>query len=303
MKLSELVRAERVVVPLESTTLAQAALALVERVTATGAVDDPDKLRSRVQEGRGEDMVMLGDRAFLTHYRTDAVLELVVAVGVAAGPIPRDEHDAESPQARLIVLIVAPPRQAARYLQVLGAFSRLLSRPEVVEAWLAAASAAEVAGLPALGEIEIAPHLAVRDVMTIRPHTTRPDAVLRDAARDMVRAGVGGLPVVDADGMLVGMLSERELMRHMLTNAVFLGGGRGGAHGESARHAAGADHARRTVRDVMTRQVLCVSPDQPLAEVASVMSNKDVERVPVVRDGRLVGFLTRGDIVRKLIGS
>ena len=61
--------------------------------------------------------------------------------------------------------------------------------------------------------------------------------------------------------------------------------------------------ARRTVRDVMTRQVLCVSPDQPLAEVASLMTNKDVDRVPVVQEGRLVGFLTRSDIVRKLIGS
>jgi CBS domain-containing protein len=58
----------------------------------------------------------------------------------------------------------------------------------------------------------------------------------------------------------------------------------------------------RTVRDVMTRQVLCVGPEQPAAEVAALMSNKDVERVPVVREGRLVGFLTRGDIVRKLIG-
>ncbi len=300
MKLSDLVRAERVVTPLEATTLASAASVLIERVATTGAVDDPDKLHARLEEGRGEDIVMLGDRAFLTHCRSDAVLELVVAVGVAATPIPRDEHDAESQQARLIVLIVAPPRQAARYLQVLGAFSRLLSRPDVVEAWLSAATAAEIVALPALGEIEIAPHLAVRDVMTIRPHTTRPDVVLRDAARDMVRAGVGGLPVVDADGMLVGMLSERELMRHMLNSAAFLGGGRGG-RAEVSRF--GADHTRRTVRDVMTRQVLCVSPDQPLAEVASVMSNKDVERVPVVRDGRLVGFLTRGDIVRKLIGS
>ncbi|HEV2179718.1 MAG TPA: CBS domain-containing protein [Gemmatimonadaceae bacterium] len=300
MKLSDLVRAERVVTPLEATTLASAASVLIERVAATGGVDDPDKLRARLEEGRGEDIVMLGDRAFLTHCRSDAVMELVVAVGVAAAPIPRDEHDAESQQARLIVLIVAPPRQAGRYLQVLGAFSRLLSRPDVVEAWLSAAAPADIVALPALGEIEIAPHLAVRDVMTIRPHTTRPEAVLRDAARDMVRAGVGGLPVVDADGMLVGMLSERELMRHMLNSAAFLGVARGG-HGEPSRH--GADNTRRTVRDVMTRQVLCVSPDQPLAEVASVMSNKDVERVPVVRDGRLVGFLTRGDIVRKLIGS
>ena len=300
MKLSDLVRAERVVTPLEATTLAAAASVLIQRVAATGGVDDPEKLHARLEEGRGEDIVMLGDRAFLTHCRSDAVLELVVAVGVAAAPIPRDEQDSESQQARLIVLIVAPPRQAARYLQVLGAFSRLLSRSDVVEAWLAAATPAEIAALPALGEIEIAPHLAVRDVMTIRPHTTRPEAVLRDAARDMVRAGVGGLPVVDADGMLVGMLSERELMRHMLNSAAFLGVSRGG-RAEPSRH--GADHTRRTVRDVMTRQVLCVSPDQPLAEVASVMSNKDVERVPVVRDGRLVGFLTRGDIVRKLIGS
>ena len=303
MKLSDLVRAERVVTPLEATTLASAALVLVERITATGVVDDPDKLRRRVEEGRGEDIVMLGDRAFLTHYRSDAVLDLVAAVGVAASPIARDEADAESQQARLIVLIVAPPRQAGRYLQVLGAFSRLLSRPDVVEAWLSAGTPAEIAALPALGEIEIAPHLSVRDVMTIRPHTTRPETALREAARDMVRAGVGGLPVVDADGMLVGMLSERELMRHMLTNSAFLGGARGGARSEPAWHGTASEHTRRTVRDVMTRQVLCVSPDQPLAEVASVMSNKDVERVPVVRDGRLVGFLTRGDIVRKLIGS
>ncbi|MGH7649104.1 MAG: CBS domain-containing protein [Gemmatimonadaceae bacterium] len=301
MKLSDLVRAERVVTPLDATTLAGAALVLVERIAATGVVDDPDKLRSRVEEGRGEDIVMLGDRAFLTHYRSDTVVELVAAVGVAASPIARDEADAESQQARLIVLIVAPPRQAARYLQVLGAFSRLLSRPDVVEAWLSAETPADIAALPALGEIEIAPHLAVGDVMAVLPRTTRPETALREAARDMVRAGVGGLPVVDADGMLVGMLSERELMRHMLASAAFLGGGRGGR--EPARHGAPSDHARHTVRDVMTRQVLCVSPDQPLAEVASVMSNKDVERVPVVRDGRLVGFLTRGDIVRKLIGS
>ena len=53
----------------------------------------------------------------------------------------------------------------------------------------------------------------------------------------------------------------------------------------------------------MTRQVLCVAPDQPLAEVASLMLNKDVDRVPVVKEDRLVGFLTCGDIVRTLIGS
>jgi CBS domain-containing protein len=94
-------------------------------------------------------------------------------------------------------------------------------------------------------------------------------------------------------GRVIGMLSQRELLQHMLTSYLQRG----------APTPPGADARGKTVRDVMTRQVLCVSPEQPLAEVASMMTNKDVDRVPVVREGRLVGFLTRGDIVRKLIGS
>ncbi|MGI9076589.1 MAG: CBS domain-containing protein, partial [Gemmatimonadaceae bacterium] len=94
---------------------------------------------------------------------------------------------------------------------------------------------------------------------------------------------------------LVGMLSERELMRHLLGS--YLQGG------PLSRAAPGIANARRSVRDAMTRQVLCVAPEQPLAEVASIMTNKDVEGVPVVRNGRVVGFLTRGDIIRKLIGT
>jgi len=138
--------------------------------------------------------------------------------------------------------------------------------------------------------------------VTERPRSVAPDTALRDAALDMVRAGVAGLPVVEADGRVVGMLSQRELLQHLLTKYLARGGAaRPSGGGEATAQA--SDTRTRQVRDVMTRQVLCVSPDQPVAEVAAMMTNKDVDRVPVVRDGRLVGFLTRGDIVRKLIGS
>jgi CBS domain-containing protein len=143
-------------------------------------------------------------------------------------------------------------------------------------------------------EYEIADQLLVRDLMTERPCTTTPDTPLRKAARELIRTGLGGLPVVDHDNRFLGMLSERELMRHLLATEVLSDG--------TSRHAPAVLRDERTVRDVMTRQVLCVAPEQPAAEVAALMSNKDVERVPVVREGKLVGFLTRGDIVRKLIG-
>jgi CBS domain-containing protein len=108
----------------------------------------------------------------------------------------------------------------------------------------------------------------------------------------MVRHRIGGLPVVDDNGQLIGMLGERELIRTLV----------GALQGARAQPQPDESKPQATVRDAMTRQVLSVSPDQPLAEVTSIMTNKDVDHVPVVRDGRVVGILTRGDIVRKLIG-
>jgi CBS domain-containing protein len=298
MRLTELLRADRVMIPLEQRSLPDAIWALVEMLATTGVVSEPEALRARIAEGRGEDLVVQSGRAFIAHYRTESAQELGIAIGVAAEGIARDVGDGEAREeqcARLVIVVLAPPRMAGRYLQALGAFSRVLSRQVVVDHVLAAQSANDILTLPMLHDVELAPQLSVRELMTESPRSTRSDTLLRDAARDMVRSGIGALPVIDTDGLLVGMLSERELMRHMLSLASI--------NGSNPRPQSGVERARRTVRDVMTRQVLCVSPDQPLAEVASLMTNKDVDRVPVVEEGRLVGFLTRSDIVRKLIGS
>lgn len=297
MRLTELLRADRIVIPLEQRSLPDAIWALVERLAATGVVSDPEALRARIAEGRGEDLVAQSGRAYIAHYRTEAALDLGIAIGMAADAIAREAHDGEAAEqcARVVVVLLAPPRMAGRYLQALGAFSRILSRPVMVDHILAAPTAEALMSIRLLHEVELAPQLSVRELMTESPRSTRADTLLRDAARDMVRSGIGALPVIDSDGILVGMLSERELMRHMLSLASI--------NGSIPRPQSGVERARRTVRDVMTRQVLCVSPDQPLAEVASLMTNKDVDRVPVVEEGRLVGFLTRSDIVRKLIGS
>jgi CBS domain-containing protein len=155
-------------------------------------------------------------------------------------------------------------------------------------------SAEAVAALPAFAEYEVPEQLLVRDLMTEGPRTTGPDVPMDRAARELMDSGLGAMPVVDAERRLLGMLSERELMRHLLATEVF---------SDRAPRPAAPGAQAKTVRDIMTRQVLCVGPEQPVAEVAALMSNKNVERVPVVREGMLVGFLTRGDIVRKLIGS
>jgi CBS domain-containing protein len=276
-------------------TLDAARTALLERLAASGAIEDLERLQVRVAEERGEDMVAIADRAFLLHYRTDTATSLKVAIGVCRDGIRRELDDGAEQRAPVVVVVVGPPRTAARLLQVVRAFGRLLPKEEAIAALLDAPSPEAVVSLPMFSEYEIPEQLLVRDLMTERPRTTTPDVLLRRAARELTQSGLGALPVVDEEQRLLGMLSERELMRHLLATEVLSDG--------SSRPASPSLQGTKTVRDVMTRQVMCVAPEQPVAEVAALMTNKDVERVPVVREGRLVGFLTRGDIVRKLIGS
>lgn len=295
MRLADFLAPSRTLVPLDVDTLDAARAALLDRLAASGAVADLESLRGRVEEERGEDMVAIADCAFLLHYRTDTAAALQAAIGVTQSGVRRAFEDGTDQRAPVVVVVVGPRQFAARQLQIVRAFSRLLPRPEVIDALVNSPSAESVVGLPVFAEYQIAEQLLVRDLMTDRPRTTTPDVPLRRAAAELIRTGLGALPVVDEDQRLLGMLSERELMQNLLSTDVLSDG--------SSRHPAPQAQSKKTVRDVMTRQVLCVAPEQPVAEVAALMSHKDVERVPVVREGRLVGFLTRGDIVRKLIGS
>lgn len=293
MKLRDVISPDRVIAPLSAGTLAEAAEELVQRVVLSAAVRDQAKLRRRIEESRNEDLVVLAGRGFILHYRAESIGALRVAIGIAPHPIVRGLTADDAARARVVVLVVAPPRDAARHLQLVRAFARLLTQTDAHDALLAAAGPEDIAALDVLGEFDVPDELTVRDLMTERPRTTSPDMPLREAAREMLSAGLSALPVVDSEGGLLGLLSERELMRHLMSTALLTGA--------ASRFTPPGAHGRRTVRDVMTRQVLCVAPEQSVAEVAALMTNKDVERVPVVRGGRLVGFLTRGDIVRKLI--
>ena len=294
-RVSDLLVASRIVMPLVAGTVADAAEALCRALDRSGALSNADLLCERIEEARSEDLVALADRAFVLHYRTDAVRDLVVSIGVAPNDVVRVLDDHAMQRARVVVLVCAPPRQLARHLQVVSALVRVLSTASTVTAALSAETPGQLLALPQFAGLTLPAQLTVRELMSERPRTVGPDVPLRSAVLEMLRAGVGGLPVVDESNRVIGMLSERELLRDLLSHYLPRAGGANAPQPPAA--------ARRTVRDIMTRQVLCVAPEQPLAEVASLMLNKDVERVPVVKDDRLVGFLTRGDIVRKLIGS
>ncbi|MGB6347293.1 MAG: CBS domain-containing protein [Methyloceanibacter sp.] len=139
------------------------------------------------------------------------------------------------------------------------------------------------------------------NIMTSPAVTVAPDATVADVARTMAERGVSGLPVVDASGRLVGMVTEGDLLRRkelgsemrrswwvrLFRDDKSLAGEFARAHG-------------RFVRGVMTRNVVCVRDDTPVGRVAELLSTLDVKRLPVLKDGAIVGVVARRDVIRAL---
>lgn len=296
MKLVELLAPERIALPLQARSVEAAVAELADVLIAAGLVSEPSVLRERAMRPEAKDLVM-SPNAVLAHFRTDAVPHLAVALGVAPKPILKHT---EKKGARVALLAVAPARETSERLQAVGAFSLILSRREVINAVLGARTAADVLAARPLASIELPGFLTVRDVMEHRVLAVTPETKVEEAARIMVEQDVPSLPVVSETKEVLGLVSHRELLRDLLplhvkrlSNPEFRAEPRGPA--------AQADPTELPVREVMDRSVLCVSEDQPLAEVATMMLNRNVDRFPVVREGTLIGFLTRGDIVRRLL--
>lgn len=280
--------------PLEADTVHAAVAALARRLRETGAVLHPDRLEQLFTENRIRDVIHVGNRVLLPHLRTDAVERLVVAMGVTPRPLPVGPRDPEG-VAQVVVLVLAPPAAGNLYLQTVAALARALRHDEVVERLAAARSPEAVLAIPEIRDLTIQPRLLVRDVMTPRVYRVSPDTPVRELLEMVSAHRLRAVPVVGEEREVLGMVTDRDLLRHLLPGAV-----RGGDAIVRDPRAASLEELR--VRDIMSRSVMCISEDQALAEVASIMVTKDVERLPVVSEGKLTGFLTRGDILRKLFG-
>ncbi|SFS13952.1 BON domain-containing protein [Dyella sp. OK004] len=141
--------------------------------------------------------------------------------------------------------------------------------------------------------------MKVSDAMTRQVATIAPRANISDAMRLMLRTHISGLPVVDRKGMLVGILTEGDLMRrgelgteqkHPRWLSFLMGPGR------LAREY--VDSHGCTVEEVMTPEVITIHREAPLAEAVNLMEERQIRRIPVVHQGRLEGILSRADLMR-----
>jgi len=144
--------------------------------------------------------------------------------------------------------------------------------------------------------------LLARDIMTETVIACVPDTKLEDAVKSLAEHEISGMPVIDAAGRVVGIISESDLLLadHLepprVKTALF---------GLYIMRQSLIDRIAELrgvrVADVMTRHVISFGPDTPVDEIARTLHDKKINRVPVVdEEGKLIGLLSRADIIRAL---
>ena len=119
-------------------------------------------------------------------------------------------------------------------------------------------------------------HLLARDVMTTEVVTVPPSMTMQELARLLAERHISGVPVVDHMGRVVGIVSEADILSRR--------------------------QGEETVRAIMTTDVVAVAEEESVHEIALLLWMKRINRVPVLRQGELVGIVSRTDLVKALAG-
>jgi len=148
--------------------------------------------------------------------------------------------------------------------------------------------------------------LKAKDIMTRDVITVRPDAMIEDLARLLVKHDISGVPVVDEKGTLKGIVTENDLITknsrlHLPTILrlfdAYIPLGTGKMEDEIKRIAASK------VDQICTREVITVDYEASLEYIATVMTEKKIHLLPVLKEGKLIGIIGKKDLIRGLSGD
>lgn len=293
MKLSDLLVDAWVAAPLEAADLGGALHELFTRVAARGHLSDRQAAKAArdLAFGSQGEVVRIDPRAVAVVDCVEGLTQPALGIGVAEAPFQvTAEGRSEPGRARIVVLILAAGKLSGARQDLVPAVVRALKVPGVIERLETARSSDDVRAIQELMETSVDAKLVVEDALVPVKYRVYPDTPLDEVVDLMVRRGVHAVPVVGERYEVLGILTAGDALEHILQE---------GRRGDEDKPRIQDPLAR----DFMTRSVLCVSEDQALVEAANMMVNRDVEQLPVVREGEFVGFVTRDSILRALTGA
>ena len=151
------------------------------------------------------------------------------------------------------------------------------------------------------------PTRQIKDIMTKVVVTASPKDFIIDVVKKLSKLNISGIPVVDKDNKVIGMVSETDILQALNLESKTLSWIFPSSHAlgmtfeESINNRelkdALKDLKNKLIEDIMNKNVISVEEKSTIGEVSNLMAKNNVNRVPVIRDGKLIGIVSRGDII------
>jgi CBS domain-containing protein len=285
MRLGDLLTVDRIEIPLRADSLGHALQALLPtEETADWAADEGDARVQRLRGGEGGAIRRIPPHCVVMSLRAGEPERPWAALGVAEDPVRGSAPEEEEPTAR-VILVVRLPRGPEFGAGALEGLVHVLGDSSVSRRLAEASSPQDVRDIEPLVGCDLAEPLRVEHVLTPLAYRVFPDTPAGEVVDLMARRDLRFLPVVGEDLQVVGMITAGEALKYALARL-------------DRRDETGPSGA--TAGDMMSRTVLCVSEDQDLYDAAALMAKRDVGHLPVVRDGEIVGTLTRDAVLKAI---
>lgn len=299
MKLSRLLEPGLIAVDLKATSKSEAIVELLDAVIEKYPSLEREEILSSIFQREEIENTSYGRGFSFPHARTSKVDRMYVAMGISRRGLGDDTMDGEP--LRMICLMLTPRNISKFYLQTLSALANFARQPGNRSAIFQAETAEEVIDIIASSGIEVKKELTVKDIMTENPVAVMPDTTLKEVANLLFKHRISGLPVVDSAKSVVGVITNRDLIRAAMPDYKSLISNLALTYEAEPFENLLKEEDRITVKELMSTNIYSVEEDVSVVEVAAVMLFKDIRRVPVVRDGELVGLVVISDIVSKII--
>ena len=288
MRFVDLLEAGDILVPLKAPTLEEAVFQLLGRLADAERLGVASREKAAAEFARGDrgEVVYLQHEVVALFAEKEGLTRTVVLAGASPDPFEVVVKGREEPDhARIVLLFLVPGKATSIRARMAPTLRSFFARQGVVEAMADASTPEAFLSAPGLDEVRFPDHAQVAEAVEPARYRVYPESPAAELVDLMIRRGLSAIPVVGEGYEVLGVVTTEDALRHLLASE------RAGGSGEL------------TARDLMTRQVLCVSEDQDLRDVAQLMVNRSTGQLPVVREGQFVGFVTRASALATLGGG
>lgn len=299
MKLANLLMERRIIIDLAARTKDEAVNELLKLIKNEGIKLNFDEVIGAVREREEIEDTSYGHGFAFPHARTNAVKEMYILMGVSKKGLTDKTRD--SVPLHVICLLLTPSTIAKLYLQTLSGLAAFGRMPGTMEKILGVSNRADLVKLIADTNIVIDKELMVKDVMRHDVATVTPDDTLKDVANKMFRFRLSALAVIDKGGKLLGVINDRDLIKAALPDYKSLISNLNYSLDVEPFEELLKREDKIKVSQLYRDEFEVATPETRIIEVAAMMIFKDIRRVFVTQNEKLVGVLLRKDIVNMII--